>query len=362
MKKNKWIAVTVAAALTLTVAALPVADIQVNAASSANYGVYVDNQTTDISSVSISTPPVSILLYSGLTWEQLESDVSVRLNVSDVDCGAAARTAITSLASSLGGNVIQYLDMDLEAYLDGWTSDISSTVSPLRMAIALPDTADTSLDYAIIAVQNDGTLGVFGDLDTNPDTITVDCSSFDTYAIVSGPTGAFDAYKVASDASLTAETLTDYAKKVSSTISTTVNCSYIYAIGSSTDATTISSLVGSNPSLTIGDGEPGTYAKSALLAEMTESGAKKIAYVNVDMENGYGVQVTETSSPIRLTITVPYNFPAYGDYALAVLNADGSASIVTDIDTIQSTITVDTDQFREYAILWGPEGTFDDYE
>ena len=61
-------------------------------------------------------------------------------------------------------------------------------------------------------------------------------------------------------------------------------------------------------------------------------------------------------------MTVPYGLPAYADYAVAVLNMDGTVTIMKDMDQNESTITFDTDQFRTYVFLWGKKGAFDNLQ
>ena len=356
MKKNKWIALTMAAALAAAFIMSPETGMQVQASTGGK--VYVDNQTKDISMVSISTPLTSTILYTGITWEQLEAGVGVRLNVSTSECGADARSAFTAQAAAVKGTIVKYLNMDLEEYLNGWTNDVTSTFSPLRIAMSLPAGSNAALDYAVVAMKSDGSLEVLGDLDANASTITVDCSDFQTFAIISGAKGAFNSYRQADANALKTVSASDYVKTIGTTIGTATNCAYLYATGVKTDVNTVHSLVGGQANLTISDSVPGAAARSALQDAIKRSGAKRFAFVSAAMKNGT-TAVTSTASPIRLTLTAPYNFPAYGDYAIAVLNADGTTTVYKDIDATSSTVTIDTTQFRDYAILWGTPGTFD---
>lgn len=357
MKKNKWIAITMTAALTAAMIMSPGAGLQAQASSGGK--VYVDNQTKDMSMVSISTPLTSTILYTGITWEQLEDGVGVRLNVSTSECGTDARKAFTAQAAAVKGTIVKYLNMDLEEYLDGWTNNVTSTFAPLRIAMSLPAGSSTALDYAVVAMKSDGSMEVLGDLDANPSTVTVDCSDFQTFAIVSGAKGAFDAYKTADPNAMKTVSASDYVKTIGTTIGTATNCAYLYATGVKTDAGTVHSLVGSLANLTISDSVPGAAARSSLQDAIKKSGARRFSFVAATMKNGNSAPVISTASPIRVTMTAPYNYPAYGDYAVAVLNADGTTTVYKDIDANSSTITIDTTQFRDYAILWGTPGTFD---
>ena len=105
MKRTKWMAT--ALAVIMAAGMMFSTGTESQAAASAG-SVYVVNQT-GLTMVSISTPVSSIKLYSGLTWEQLEGDVGVRLNATVSDAGADARNAFISKATSVKGTVIKGL-------------------------------------------------------------------------------------------------------------------------------------------------------------------------------------------------------------------------------------------------------------
>ena len=77
---------------------------------------------------------------------------------------------------------------------------------------------------------------------------------------------------------------------------------------------------------------------------------------------GSSTIVTSTSQPITLTMAVPNTYPMYADYAVAILNEDGSVTIKKDIDIDAATISFSTTAFRMMAVMYGPIGTFDSYK
>ncbi|MCR5715440.1 MAG: hypothetical protein K6G23_01160 [Lachnospiraceae bacterium] len=352
---KKWIAAALAAVLVI----VGVVGYETTMTTEAGYGTggatYVYNAVDDISFLSISTPASSILTYSGLTWQQMEEDIGVRLNLSNTTPGSAGQIALTAKAAEAGGTVLRYFDADLEKYLDGWTQDIETTYSELRIALGLPTGLSQSLDYAIVTYNEDGSTSLLGDLDTNPATVTFDTKSFSTWALVSGPKGQFDKYRVASATSLTAYDQGVYLTSIPSSVGIEIGTAYIYAAAILSDEMTSNAAFGSsNVCISLKDSTPGIYAKNAIDQVALTAGAKKINYVDTVVSTTNGT-VTKTNQKVRFAVDVPYSFPAYGEYAVVVLNADGSASLIKDLDSVQSLVTFDTDQFRMFAIIWAPD-------
>lgn len=369
MKLKKIMAAVLTAALALGIFAAPGTGLEVKAAEL----VYTNNQATDISSVNIQTPQQTVRLYAGLSWQLLEAGIGVRLNVSDSECGPLAKRALSNMAAALGASEVKTLDMDLEKYMakGGWAEDIEETIGRIRVCIALPAGSDPTRDYAVISLKSGGEVEVLGDLDPDPATITVDSDSFDTFMIVSGPAGAFNAYRVMSPTAVDDLEIPVYVRKIGSTVKIDKD----FPMGVLTDAGQVNAAAGGNVgSLQMTGVLPGDLAKYALDSAIKNTNAankRKAAtkednsdevipsYFEMEMLTGSGDRITNTNGKLRITMAVPYDFPAYADYAVAVLNMDGTVTLMKDIDENASTITVDTDQFRTYAFLWGKKGAFD---
>lgn len=378
MRRKKAVTVIMTAAVMLGIMAVPAAGLQAQAVG--RTGVYTNNQATGISGVNIQTPQETAKLYAGLSWEAMEQDIGVRLNVSDGACGPAARNALIGTALALGASEVKTLDMDLEKYVrnSGWSEDIAGTTGRIRVCIALPAGCDPTKDYAVLCLKDGGTVEVLGDLDPNPATITVDSDYFDMFMIVAAPAGTFNAYRVASLNALDNVECPVYVKWIDSTIRTEVkrDGDYLCSVGVLTDAGTVWAAVGGkNVVLEMHDVTPGILAKNGLdnTIRLTNAGNRMQivprktdkkddtqTYTYYEMELKAGLErVISTNGKLRLTMTIPFDYPVYADYALAVLNTDGSVSILRDIDLNPSTITVDTDQFRTCVFLWGKKGAFD---
>lgn len=374
MISKRIMAIVLTTALALGIMVMPAAKLDVKAAEG-DPAVYTNNQATGISAVNIQTPQETAKIYAGLSWELLDMGVSVRLNVSDSVCGPVAKGTLNNMAALLGASEVKTLDMDLEKYLknSGWTLDIEETNSRIRVCIALPAGSDPAKDYAVISLGREGALEVLGDLDPHPSTITVDSRYFDTFMIVAAPAGTFDAYRVANPNALDKLTVPPYVKQIGSTINTASYDLNVYALGVLTDAGTVRAAAGGETvSLEMRDVIPGNLAKYALdeairqlnMANQKDADAdKKVmgahSCCELELKTGSGKRIVSTNGKLRITMTLPYNFPIGADYALAVLNNDGSATILKDIDANESTITIDTDQFRTCVFLWGTKGAFD---
>ncbi len=345
MKLKKIIATVLTSVMALGIFVAPVSGLQAEAAPdwSTNWNdvrVYTANYSKSIPSINMQTPQTTVKLYAGMSWERLEENIGVRLNVSDSECGPQA--------------------MNMELYTkEGWTEDVVTMTSPIRVGMTLPKGCDLTKDYAVISVRENGSMEVLGDLDPEPTTLTVDSASFDTFAIIAAPAGTFNAFRVASPHALDQLWVSNYTKDIISTVSAESKGYRMYDIGTVSDVAAVRAAVGDQiVSLEVSSFEPGPDSMSLLRYAAWKAGARRASYYEIELKNGKGQRVTETRQKIRVMMTLPFDFPAYADYAVAVLNADGTVSILKDIDTNDSTITIDTDQFRSYAIMWAPKGTF----
>lgn len=364
MKAKRIMAVVLTAAVMLGIMTAPAARLDVKAVEP----VYTNNLASDIPRVNVQTPQDAARIYAGLTWEQLDMKQNVRLTVTDSDCGPLARKALSDRASALGATLVKTLDMNLERFLkSGWSDRIKDLNNRIRVCIALPAGCDRTKDYAVLSLKADGTVEVLADLDPEPTTITVDSDYFDTFMIVAAPAGTFAAYRVENPAALDDLLVPGYVRKINSTIPVSD-----YYMGVLTDIEEVRAAAGvRNVSLLMKANSPGPDARYALYNTVRQANKEKkintvstaeemLSYSFYEMEmSGGGERITNTNGKLRITMVVPYDFPAYADYAVAVLNMDGSATIMKDIDANDSTITIDTDQFRTYMFLWGKKGAFD---
>lgn len=370
--RSKKIKVAVLAAAVIGILAMPAAQMEAKAEGF----VSVNNRASGISTVTFHTPESTLRQYAGLTWEELDMRMKLRLNVTDSECGPLAKKALSDHAYYMGTEEVKLLDMDLEKCMgnSGWTQDVEKTYAPIRVSIALPAGSDPAKDYAVISLKEGGAVEVLGDLDTDPKTVTVDSKYFDTFLIVSAPAGTFDDYRETDSIAVESLELPIYVKKIGSTVNILGN----HPMGVLTDEAEVKATVGGKAvSLGIERVTPGPNAMYALdsAAKKTNAENKRRAatkadgsdevvpsYYEMNLRVGPGERATSTNGKVRITISVPSSFPVYADYAVAVLNMDGSVTLMKDIDENACTITVDTDQFRTYLFLWGYKGAFDSIE
>lgn len=110
------------------------------------------------------------------------SDISIYLKVKKIDAAQADQHVVSS---ALGGRTLgQYLEVSLIKNINGTESNITQTSSPLRITFAIPDDLLASGRMFSIIRVHDGVAATLFDLDSNPNTITVETDRFSTYAIV----------------------------------------------------------------------------------------------------------------------------------------------------------------------------------
>lgn len=372
MRVKKMAAITLALALAFGSLTMPEAKMQTKAGSI----VYTDNRAWDIPRANIQTPPDAVRLYAGMSRKALEDGIGVRLVVSETMSGPVAKKVLESAAASLGAAEVKTIDMTLEEYIgnSGWTGAIAETSERIRVCIALPKNSDPAKDYAVISLKEDGAYEVLGDLDPDPTTITVDTNYFKTYMIVAAPMGTFNQYKVPSPNAVDKVELPKYLSKVPSAIGAESHVPEVRSLGIITDAETTRAAVGGAGSILIlRESQPGKQAVTAMENAVKNTKAvrdkvkdglkmvdKRLTYYDMELRSQTKGIITQTDRKLRITMTVPDNVPAYADYAIAVLNADGGVSILKDIDIDEGNITFDTDQFRLVVFLWGKKGAFDE--
>lgn len=89
---------------------------------------------------------------------------------------------------SAGYQIGQYLDISLFKVIGDNQNKITRTIDKIRITLSIPEhlkktDGEKTREYAIIRVHN-GQAAVLVDMDTDPDTITIDTDRFSIYAIV----------------------------------------------------------------------------------------------------------------------------------------------------------------------------------
>lgn len=325
--------------------------------------VTVLNKASNMSRFSIQTDKYTTCTYAGITYEQSDMGVEVQLFANDTCINGMTLSSVREKAASIGANYVRAIDVKLQQYYNGWSKQVDWTYEKLRICMSAPETSG-NLDYAIISIKTDGSLEVLGDLDNSPEFITFDTDNFRTFAIVSGPKGAFDQYRVACQGAINKVPYVEYIRNINSSIDTKSTTSYVFGLAVQSTADQVKAASGiPNPAFKLVEMTPGKDCLQIYVNALKKVDARGVSYYNASLYNYYsGAAVTKTNSKLRLCMSVPYNNPLFADYALAVLNTDGSVSILPDIDQNASTITVDTDTFRVYAIIYGKPGAFDAYK
>lgn len=109
------------------------------------------------------------------------SNISVYLKVENTEVTQEEKAAIED---ALGGSTVGvYIDISLFKNVDGAESAISETNEPVRITIDIPENLrDPNKQFVVVRVHN-GVTTILQDLDSDPNTITIETNQFSTYAI-----------------------------------------------------------------------------------------------------------------------------------------------------------------------------------
>ncbi len=340
---------------------LPATSLTADAADSVYHRKITFKALTDstvIPRVSVSTPAVTAALYAGMTYEQNLDDFEVILKVSDQPTTAATNAIVQYTAFANSYKIEANLKFDFSVCKGIFGSRALELAKPVRIAMWLPKDYDPNRDYGAVILKTDGTCEIRGDLDFQPDTITFDTKYVQHIALVSAPKGSFDIYKIADPASLEELVFPVWNSAIPSTVPTTVNIAEWVKGGMISPWAEVRAEVGNYSWLQFQNWTPGeentlgqTFEKA-----MKAAGGRALTYVDPYLYKD-GKMLEQTTNPYILTFSVPQNLPAYGEYAVAVCNMDGTVSVYKDIDFNDNTVSVYTNLFRKYAIIWGFEGT-----
>ena len=113
----------------------------------------------------------------------------------------------------------------------------------------------------------------------------------------------------------------------------------------------------------------GPLAQKALYGVRDMFGAKNIAAITLNLfifEGSLNKLVPSTTGNIQFMVQVPENVRSnYRDYAMLRLNADGTVSILPDLDDDAKTFTFETNYFATddvYLMVYAAKGAFDAYK
>lgn len=369
MKLKRMKALGLAMVLTALAVISPVTAVESQAAEST---ISVSNSSKLVPSFTVTTSKYAVRALSKMTWDELDREMQVVFKVNDSYAGDAAKAVVNAAAASVGAQVYGMIDVGFYKQLGG-EGRLIVTEQPIVFTMTAPNLGD--YDYGVVSIGADSTPMILGDLDDNPGTITIAANTFLTYAVIYGPKGSLNAYKAVqadySSPALTAvsmiKTLPTQAGIVNSVPSinafsvTTPNAAVNAAMGLSA----AEHAMGLRAVLRTQDSLCGATAKAAMTQAIQQTAATGYHLIDVQLNKegaGQIVRVNKTSAGIAVTMTVPKDFPIYADYAVAVLNTDGTVSILPDTDVNPGTITITTADFQLFGVMFGNVGAFNTYK
>lgn len=115
--------------------------------------------------------------------------------------------------------------------------------------------------------------------------------------------------------------------------------------------------------------EYGSSAKTVLNTALTKVGGTNVDTITLNLfkyEGSVYKAVTSTTNNLKFMVSIPQSIRASSrDYAMIRINADGSYTYLTDLDTDAITLTFETNYFAAndlYCLVYAAHGAFDSYK
>lgn len=97
-------------------------------------------------------------------------------------------------------------------------------------------------------------------------------------------------------------------------------------------------------------------AKAALKSVAEAAGKNVAAYINVDLytitKKGVVTAIRNTTEPVTMVFGVPSRIAKVGNVSVMCIDTNGKAVVMEDKDTDPKTLTIDTNVFGVYAIVY----------
>lgn len=97
-------------------------------------------------------------------------------------------------------------------------------------------------------------------------------------------------------------------------------------------------------------------AKAALKSVAEAAGKNVAAYINVDLytitKKGVVTAIRSTSEPVTMVFGLPSRISKAGNVSVMCIDTNGKAVVMEDKDTDPKTLTIDTNVFGVYAIVY----------
>lgn len=223
--KKKSIAVIMTAVILCTAAGSLQIEAQAagvaNAVTDLQGTVYHSTIATENDSLTVLQAAVisdKAAVYQALGSNQLEINAGNQPMITFLDsqCGTNAKNSLgmetASLqleARDLSGDAsfleaLATLDVKLQVKRSqiAIPEDDTYTKDPITVKFSLPSNMTSAqknrtADYAVLSLKTDGSVEVLPDLDTDPDTVTIETKNFRVFQLTAGSAGAFEGYRAA---------------------------------------------------------------------------------------------------------------------------------------------------------------------
>lgn len=162
---------------------------------------------------------------------------------------------------------------------------------------------------------------------------------------------------------------------INTTIMTNYHAGTVYGVvGISTPATFNQAVsltkeqidAGGYPVLYVNDSQCGLLAKKAFNDAAVAVSGNLGAYIEILLfkyADNYNQLIGKAAVPVNITIGIPTSLLSSSrEFGMIRLNSDSTTTLLRDLDADSKTITIATDQFSEFALVYAEKGSFDLYE
>ena len=150
--------------------------------SSTVSGVYA---AKTVSGTALTTDKAEISSAAGLSEQEIKDGTNVAFYICD-NYNIKSKEAINSAASSIGKKSAAYLTADMYTISsNGTINKIKTTNAPLTLVIGVPESLRNSThNFSAVFIDDAGATVTYDDIDTDPNTITIQTSTFGDFAII----------------------------------------------------------------------------------------------------------------------------------------------------------------------------------
>lgn len=290
--------------------------------------------------------------------------------------------APSDLASVTDGRVVSAVDIDIANIVskgDGtyWSSNVTEMDKAIDVTLQLAPDMTGEGEYTVVREHNGVLTEIPATYEPSTGSITFSSDQFSTYTIVkkdevkdNDDAGTEDVVTSDADDDEEEDMIQVEGTGKNYTSNVTVENTASVPVAVTTGQNMLNALAGVTGEENIVvkmEGNVGDAAKNVIQNAAADANAKVAVVMEITLQrttkNGVVLgKVTELEAPIELKVQAP-DFIDGDQYDFAIVRVhDGKTTILPDLDNDPKTITVQSDAFSAYAVIYGEKGSFDSYK